>query len=89
MSRKAKSISDFGISTLYPTIPHKLLKKLLSEDTDFDFKLKVKRRIDFFKTFIYRTSKGAERRYFIKQTLVNAMSFLINKCFFAIGNVVF
>ena len=34
-------------------------------------------------------SKGAQRRYFTKQTLVTAMSFLINKCFFTIGNMIF
>ena len=31
----------------------------------------------------------AGRRYFTKQTIVKAMSFLINKCFFTIGNIVF
>ena len=30
----------------------------------------------------------AGRRYFTKQTIVKAMSFLINKCFFTIGNIV-
>ena len=35
----------------------------------------------FSKTSIYWTSKGTGGRYFIKQTLVNAMSFLVNKFF--------
>ena len=46
----------------------------------------------FSKTSLYWTSKGAARRYFTKQTLVNAMSFLINKCFLvtnATGNIAF
>ena len=29
----------------------------------------------------------AGRKYFTKQTLVNAMFFLINKCFFTISNM--
>ena len=29
------------------------------------------------------------KRYFTKQTLINAMCFLANKCFFNIGNFVF
>ena len=45
--------------------------------------------IDFFKRSIYRTSKGAGRRYLTKKAFDNAMSFLINKFFFTIGNMVF
>ena len=33
--------------------------------------------------------KGAWKGYFTKQTLANAMSFLIKKCFFPIANMVF
>ena len=42
-----------------------------------------------FVSSIYWTSKGAGRRYFTKQTLVNVMSFLINKCFFTIDYMAF
>ena len=31
----------------------------------------------------------AGRRYFTKQTLVNAMSFFMDKCFFTVGNMLF
>ena len=88
VKKKAKSISTFGFSALYATIPHKLLLKMLSEVINFAFKSKVRKHIAFSKTSIYWTSKGAGRRYFTKQTLVNAMSFLLNKCFFTIGNMV-
>ena len=57
------------------------LLKVLSEVINFAFKSKVRKCIGLSKTSIYWTSKGAGRGYFIKQTLVNATSFLINKCF--------
>ena len=74
---KKKSISTFHCSTLYTTILH----KVPSEVINFFFKSKVRKCIGFSKTSIYWTSKGAGRRYFTKKTLVNAISFLINKCF--------
>ena len=46
------------------------------------------KHIDFSKTYIYWISKGSGRKYFTKQTLVSAMSFLINKSF-PIGNMAF
>ena len=82
MSRKkAKSISTFDFSTLYTTILYKLLLKVLSEIINFVFKPKVIKRIGFSKTVMYWTFEGAGRRYFTKQTLVNAICFLINKYF--------
>ena len=81
IKKKAKSISTFDLSTLDTTILHKLLLKALSEIINFVFKSKVRKHIGFSKTFIYWTSKGAGRRYFTKQNLVNAIPFLINKYF--------
>ena len=62
---------------------------MLSEVNNFFFKSKIRKRIGFSKKSIYCTSKGARRRYFTKQALLNVMSFLINKCFFNIGYTVF
>ena len=81
VKKKAKSISTFDFSTLYTTILHKLLLKVISEIINFVFKLKVIKRIGFSKTVMYWTSEGAGRRYFTKQTLVNAICFLINEYF--------
>ena len=39
--KKAKSISTFDFTTLYTTIPHNLLIKVLSEATIFVFKSKT------------------------------------------------
>ena len=80
MSRK-KSISTFDCSTLYTTILHKFLLEVPSEVINFFFKFKVRKCIGFSKTSIYWSSRGAGRRCITKQTLVNAISFLMNKCF--------
>ena len=78
---KKKSISIFECSTFCITTLDKLLIKVLSEVISFVFKSKVRQHIGFSKTSIYWTSMGVGRRYFTKQTFVNAISFLINKCF--------
>ena len=81
ISVKKKSISTFDCSTLCSTILHKFLPKVPSEVINFFFKSKVIKCIEFSKISIYWSSRGAGRRYFTKQTLANAMSFLMNKCF--------
>ena len=89
MSKKAKSISIFKFPPLYTSLPHKLLLKVLSEVINFVFKSKVKKPTSFSKTSIYWTYNEAERGYFTKQTLADAIFFLTNKCFFIISNMVF
>ena len=71
VKKKAKSISTFNFSNLHTTILHKLLLKVLSEIINFVFKSKVRKGISFSKTFIYWTSKGAGRRYFIRYWYIN------------------
>ena len=78
---KKKSISTFECRTFYTTTLDKPLIKVLSEVISFVFKSKVIQHIGFSKTSIYWTFKGVGRSYFTKQTLFNAISFLINKCF--------
>ena len=79
---KRKSLSTFECSNFYMTTLEKLLIKVLSEVINFVFNTKVRQHIDFSKISIYWTSKGVGRRYFAKETLVNAIFFLINKYFF-------
>ena len=89
-SRKnAKSISTFDFSTLYTTIPHDLLTNVLSEIIKFVFKASIRKRIGFSPTSIYWTSKGAEKRYFTQQTLIDTVSHLIKECYFTVGNQLF
>ena len=79
MSRKILSI--FECSTFYTTTLDKRLIKVLSEVIGFIFKYKVIQHIGTSKTSICWTFKGFGRRYLAKQTLVNGISFLKNKCF--------
>ena len=78
---KKKSVSTSECSTFYTTTQDKLFIKVLPEVISFVFKSKVRKHIGFSKTSIYLTYKGVGRSYFAKKTLVNAISFLINKCF--------
>ena len=77
VKKKAKPISTFDFSTLYTTIPHKLVVHVLLKIINCPSNLKSENiyLLDF---------KEAGRRYVTKQTLVNAVSFLINKCYFTL-----
>ena len=90
--KKAKSISTFDFSTLYTTIPHHLLVHILSEliDMVFDVYVKDKKyKLGFSNTSLYFTTRGTENRYFTRSSLKDAVSFLIQKCYFTIGNLAF
>ena len=88
--KNAKNISTFDFSTLYTSIPHKLLIRVLNEIVKFVFTSKrSKSRIGFSNSSVYWTSKGVQKRYFTKTTLINAVSFLISQCYFTVGNLVF
>ena len=60
----AKTISTNDFSTLYTTILHNFLIKVLSDIIYFVFKSKIPSKIGFSATSIYRTSKGLGKRYF-------------------------
>ena len=87
--RKAKSISTFDFSTLYTSIPHNLLINVLCNIIDFVFQGRAKAKIGFSQTSVYWTNKGTQKRFFNKESLKDAVSFLIGKCYFTIGNLVF
>ena len=78
---KKKSVSTFECSGFYTTTLDELRIKVLSEVLSFVFKSKVRQHIGFSKISIHCTSKAVGRRYFTKQRLVNAISFLINEWF--------
>ena len=87
--KKAKSISVFDFNTFYTTILHNLLIKVLCKVINFVFKSETRSRISFSKILVYWASKGCGRRYFTRQTLIDAISFLITKCYFTTGRLVF
>ena len=64
-------------SLFYTYFKNNLLIKVLSEDMNFVFKSKTRSRIGFSTTSVYWTSKGYGERYFLRQTLIYAVSFLI------------
>ena len=78
---KKNCLSIFECSTFYTTTLDKCLIKVLSEVISFILKSKDRQHIGISKKPIYWTFKGFGRRYLTKQTLVNAISFLKNKCF--------
>ena len=89
MSKKAKFIATFDVSTVYTISVHKLLQKVISEIINFVFKPKVIKRTGFPKTSIYWTSKVEDTSLSKLLSVVASfcqMSFLINICFFTIGN---
>ena len=87
--RNAKNISTFDFSTLYTTLPHNLLIEVLNDLIGFVFKSKIKEKLGFSESSVYFTSKGVGNRFFTQDTLKETVSYLIQKCFFTIGNLVF
>ena len=82
-NKKAKSILTIGFTTLYTTIPHNLQIKVFSEFLIFFFKSKSHW---FFRNISLLDICG--RRYSTKYTSIDAISFLIIKCYFTVGNLV-
>ena len=88
MKKNAKSLYTFDFSTLYTTIPHKLLIKVLSDIIKLVFKSNSFERIGFSESSVYWTTKGVGKRTFTQQSLTDSVSFLIENCYFTIGNLV-
>ena len=70
-------------------IPHNLLIKVLSEIKNFVFKLKTRSCISFTKASVRWTLISCGGKYFTRETLIDAILFLITKSFFTIQNLVF
>ena len=88
-NKNHKSIPAFDFTTLYTTIPPNFQIELLSEVINLVFKSKTQSHFGFSKTSTFWMSKGCGRRYFIRQTLIDGISFLITKRCFSIGNLMF
>ena len=84
--KKAKRISTFDFSTLYTTIPHDLLIEVLSKIISFVFDSSCRNKLGFSKKSVYWTSKGKDNRVFTRDSLIECVSFLIQNCFFKVGN---
>ena len=88
VKKNAKRISAFDFSTLYTTFPHGLLIDVLSQIISFVFKSSERNKIGFSQSSIYWTSKGKEKRFFAVTSLIQVVSFLIERCYFTVGNLV-
>ena len=89
LKKNAKSLYTFDFSTLYTTIPHKLLIEVLSNIIKFVFKSNSNKKIGFSESSVYWTNEGVGKRYFTQKSLIECVSYLILKCFFTIGGNVF
>ena len=89
LKKNAKSLYTFDFSTLYTTIPHKLLSEVLSNMIKFVFKCNSDKKIGFSESSVYWTNEGVGKRYFTQKSLIECVSYLILKCFFTIGGNVF
>ena len=87
--KRDKKISTYSFSTLYTTISHNLLIKVLSEIMHFAFISKVHIKIGFSATSRYCNSKALGKRFFTEKNLIKAITFLIKSCYFTIRNIVF
>ena len=87
--KKAKTIPTFDIRTLYTTIPHNVLVKVLWEIIKFIFNSKTCTRVGFSSASIYWASECGRKSCFTEETLINVVSYRIRKCYFATGNTVF
>ena len=83
---QAFSISTFDFSTLYTKIPHNKLIKVLHSLIDFCFDGGENKYIGINK-YGAKWIKDAERykSYFDKQGIKNAVSYLLDNCFFTVG----
>ena len=91
--RCAKSISTYDFSTLYTKIPHDKLKDVLHKITDFcwegckNVKIRVNDQGAFWSKGIGR-NKDKELEFSHNQ-VKNAITYLLDNCYFQVGNSVF
>ena len=85
--KKAKNISTFDFSTLYTTLPHADLVKVLSDIIDFASKGGRKTFISVNKFSAYWSNIPSGVIDFSKLFLKEVMKHLIEKCYFQVGNL--
>ena len=87
---KAKTITTFDFSTLYTSIPHDKLKNALREVINFGFKGGDKFYIGINKYGAkWVQNKSSCAITFDKSSLKLAINFLLDQCYFNVGNLIF
>ena len=87
---RAKQLSTFDFSTLYTKIPHKRLLEVLTEIIEFCFKGRSKHpiKVDAYGNAYWCEKKNSKDKYYFKVDVIRAVKFLLENCFFTIGNKV-
>ena len=91
LHKSAKCVSSFDFATLYTTIPHNKLLDVLFNILDFAFKGGTRNRVAISKqgTAYWTGNNSKTTTYFTKESIQNAVSFLISNCYFELGNRIF
>jgi len=85
---KANNISTFDFATLYTKIEHENLLCVLYKLIDLGFKGGRRSNISFNGKRASWVSKPLNKRYFTKSTLKSTVKFLIENCFFEVGDLI-
>jgi hypothetical protein len=91
--KKAKSIATYDFSTLYTNLPHQKLISQLSKVIDLVYKGGDKTYIRVMENgtafWTKNKKKSSNGVFFSKAGLKQAVAFLIENCYFTVGNLVF
>ena len=86
---KAHCISTFDFSTLYTKIPHDKFLLVLDEITDLCFSGGTKELISVTKSGARWVAKPSKGVMFTKDTFKKAVKYLMDNCFFTLGDHIF
>ena len=92
VSRKsANCVSSFDFSTLYTKIPHDKLLEVLQKIIDFVFKGGTRKKIAINRggTAYWVGDRKSSFNKFTKESIINAVSYLIRNCYFKFGDKLF
>ena len=89
--KSAKCVSSFDFSTLYTKIPHNKLIDVLNKIIDFAFKGGTRKKIAINRngTAYWAGNSKSSSRCYTKESVINAVSFLIRNCYFKFGDKLF
>jgi len=89
--KSAKSVSSFDFSTLYTKIPHDKLVTVLCKIIDFVFKGGIRKKIavNRYGTAYWVGNNRLSPSMFTKESIINAVSYLIGNCYFRFGDRLF
>ena len=89
--KSAKCVSSFDFSTLYTKIPHNKLIDVLNKIIDFAFKGGTRKKIAINRngTAYWAGNSKSSSHCYTKESVINAVSFLIRNCYFKFGDKLF